>query len=321
MIYVTNVLNSLLLRNDNMKKKELIAILKYWLRPKTLLFKDFEKYVLDGEPILNENTGLYGDNPRRRIFIDRNSDILFVAHIDTVKEPKLKKEVGNRIWASGLDDRLGCGVAERLSEYYGTDLLICDYEESAATSGAYHALKKYNWIAEFDRGGGDAVTYDLDSDEWLKALKKHFNIGFGTFSDLCFMETNACCVNVGIGYQLDHSDDSYMDLNVLNSQLENFNRFYYENNELPYEQDKSYERQSYRSYMYDPHSDLGYYRDYLEDDNDDRYRECEFCGDFGAKQVYQYAICNQCFEMIVNNWMVFDYKNYQESCSEKRINK
>ncbi|HDY67366.1 MAG TPA: hypothetical protein ENH85_06230 [Candidatus Scalindua sp.] len=171
-----------------MKKTKILDLLRYWLQPRSTILKDFRD-------------NLIGEGKTRRIFIDRGSDVLFMAHIDTNCAPELKKHAGNRLWAAGLDDRLGCALASHLAECWGVDLLLCDFEEEAKSSGQYHELKDYNWIAEFDRNGGDVVTYDLDNDEFLENLNRYFKVGWGTFSDLCMLNTTACCVNIGIGYK------------------------------------------------------------------------------------------------------------------------
>jgi hypothetical protein len=274
-----------------MKKTEVLSLLSYWLKNKAAIFYDYKEYIL-------------GEGKERRIFIDRGSDILFVAHIDTVCTPRLKKHQGNRIWAAGLDDRLGCGLAYVLSAKYKTDLLICDFEEAAASSGQYHNLKDYNWIAEFDRNGGDVVTYDLDNDEFLAQLNKYFEIGWGTFSDLCLLNTSACCVNIGIGYQHDHSEDSYVDLAVLNNQLHKFQRFYDACNLMKFEQDP--EKMKYNHWGYEHIYGNSFY------DNDiyDNYRECDYCGNIGSEEVWGTRICQQCFETLEANYL---YSNHRDS--------
>lgn len=198
-----------------------ITKMKYWLRKTDKLFADFRGFVLDGK-----------DKERRRIFIDRGADVLFVAHIDTVQKPKFirvrktKSKKIKRVYAWGLDDRLGCMVASDLSKELGADLLICDLEERMGSTGMYHNLKDYNWIVEFDRAGNDVVTYGLDSLEFYMALEDYWNVGFGSFTDLCMLNTSACCMNVGIGYEFAHSKDSYVNMKVLDAQIAQFREFY-----------------------------------------------------------------------------------------------
>ncbi len=277
-----------------MKKIKLLSMLNYWLKYKELLFTDHKEFIV-------------GDGEKRRIFIDRGSDILFVAHIDTVQTPVLKKHHKSRIWAAGLDDRLGCGLASELSRFMDVDLLICDLEESAKSSGQYHDLKDYNWIAEFDRSGDDVVTYDMDDDDFLTALHKHFTLGWGTFSDLCLLNTKSCCVNIGIGYHHAHSEDSYVDINQLNIQLDRFRKFFYEFKDTKFTQDEDKMRNNlYLNSQYYG-STPGYRRDDWSNQRDvydtSEFRECEYCGHLGAEDVFNYKICESCFEEMSNAYL------------------
>lgn len=289
-----------------MKKSKVVDLLKYWLSPKATLFKAHKEFLLDSEPQVIVKNGFeqFIDNPARRIFIDRGSKVLFVAHIDTVQTPQFKKEKSNRIWASGLDDRLGCMLTSELSRILNTDLLICDYEESAATSGSHHDLKDYNWIAEFDRNGGDVVTYDLECDEFVSALEKYFNLGWGSFSDICSLRTTACCVNVGIGYKHDHSEDSYVDLEVMNNMIEKFRRFYYEFKDTAFVQDPD------RMY-----GNNRYYQDYFNRDmyGANNYSQCDYCGNIGAEEIHGARICQECFETMTSNYVYADFEEYREA--------
>jgi len=257
-----------------MKKKKLITHLRYWLQPRDILIQNALK--------AGDLLGTYLD---RRIFVDRDSDILLMAHIDTIQTPQLKKHYGNKIWAAGLDDRLGCTLASILSAELKTDLLICDFEEEAKSTGQYHELKDYNWIAEFDRNGGDVVTYDLDNAEFLEALKEQFKIGWGTFSDLCTLNTQSCCVNIGIGYKYDHSIDSYVDLTIMNSQISKFRKFFHK-----------YKNQKF---VQDGNKTIYFYNNFWEQ----YYEECDFCGNIGAKDVFGVRICESCFDSMSTDYL------------------
>ena len=253
--------------------------LQYWLKSTAKLFKDFKSLVLDGN-----------DPKKRRIFIDRGSDVLFVAHIDTVQKPKYirqrKTKTGKqkRIYAQGLDDRLGCMIAYELSKEFNIDLLICDNEEQGKSTGQYHKLKDYNWIAEFDRAGKDVVTYDLDSAKFKSALSDYWEIGFGSFSDVCQLKTNVCCVNIGIGYEFAHSKDSYVCIKTLNKQIEKFKQFYAANKDIVYIQECI------------PIKDV-----YIWDDSEYHFDrtigKCELCGlSNNIDYIFGHIICEDCFE-------------------------
>lgn len=268
-----------------------ISELKYWLKPKENIFADFDSFVLDKD-----------DPNKRRIFIDRGSLILFVAHVDTVQKPKYIRESKTksgklkRIYAQGLDDRLGCMIAYQLSNELHTDLLICDNEEKCRSTGQFHELKDYNWIAEFDREGKDVVTYDLDCDEFRKVLSKHWKVGFGSFSDILKLQTQACCMNVGIGHKFSHSKDSYADIKTMHEQIAKFKRFYNEYKDVKFVRDYSTE------YGYERYSDQ-YYAD--------KWGTCELCGAIeNVTTVYTYTICESCFEALISQYL---YSGYNEN--------
>lgn len=265
--------------------KNLINKLKYWLKPKNELFEDFQSFMLDRTK-----------NPQHRIFIDRDSDVLFVSHIDTVKKPKFIRKTKRRIYASGLDNRLGCLIAYELSKELKADLLICDHEEMARSSGQFHELKEYNWIVEFDRAGDDVVTYDLDCKDFRRALSDYWKIGFGCFSDVCQLNTNVCCMNVGIGYEFAHSVDSYVCKKTMNRQIEKFKQFYQEHKDTQYKQDKQ-----------DDKFDVF---DYWNVDHKQYAGECELCGIMAnVDYIFGHIICKDCFDDMYNQYCFNVWRN------------
>jgi hypothetical protein len=151
--------------------------------------------------------------------------------------PVIYGKIADRIYAAGLDDRLGCHIAYTLSEKLNADLLLTDNEETGKSTAQYHTCKNYNWIAEFDRCGTDAVTYELDNKKFLNQLKKHFKIGIGSFSDIAFLNTDACCVNIGIGFYDAHSQYSFFEPKIFQSQIVKFMKFYNENKNKKFRQD------------------------------------------------------------------------------------
>lgn len=270
--------------------------LKYWLKPKEQIFADFDSFTLDSN-----------DPNKRRIFMDRGSLILFVAHIDTVQKPKFvrqrktKSKKLKRVYAQGLDDRLGCMIAYQLSNELNADLLICDNEESCRSTGQFHELKDYNWIAEFDREREGVVTYDLDCDKFRKLLSEYWEVGFGSYSDVINLRTQACCMNVGIGHHFSHSKDSYVDVKVFYRQIANFKSFYKKYKDVKFTRDYKppYDFESYSQQ---------YYRD--------KYGCCELCGiTANLEIVFTYTVCQDCFEA-----MIFQYL-YAESYGDQRTGK
>ena len=266
-------------------------IMTYWLTPINRIFRDFKDNTLD-----------YDNRLKRRIFIDNNSDVLLVAHLDTVLKPRFLRHKKNKIYASGLDDRLGCMVAYRLAAQLKADLLLTDLEESAKTTAKHHDCKKYNWIAEFDRMGDDVVTYDCDNVEFRDVLKEQWKIGFGSYSDISSLVTKACCVNVGIGYKNAHDKNSSVCLNTLSRQIDKFIAFFELHKNTSFERDETI-RQRYGVIGYTGNYYAGnrYCSDNLIDED---INDCEMCGSVFTEKVYGHFICEACFEtMFKELWL------------------
>jgi hypothetical protein len=261
----------------------MIDKLKYWLKPKEQIFKDCESIVED-----------FYDGEKHRIFIDRNSSVLFVAHLDTVCTPRFVKRKNEKLWAAGLDDRLGCLIACELGHKYGVDVLLTDHEESGKSTAKYHNCTDYNFIVEFDRSGDDVVTYGLDSKKFIDAIEEFFKIGSGSFSDVCFMETDVCCMNIGIGYHLAHMENSYVNISEMNKQLNKFREFFYKYKDTVFEQDYDYqETQSsvWYNYYNTKHVTQSLYNNGIND--------CDFCYGPNAEQIHNYFVCESCFEEMI----------------------
>jgi hypothetical protein len=171
-----------------------------------------------------------GEGTNRRLFFDNKSDVLIVCHADTVQKPRyhgmLDFGYEKRIYASGLDDRLGLMIAFQMKNKF--DILVCDLEESAESTAQYHNLKGYNWIVELDRAGTDYVHYNLASDEFLNDIENTIDIeyGYGSFSDISFMKTDICRFNLGTGYYDAHNIESYCIVQEVELTIERLNTLY-----------------------------------------------------------------------------------------------
>lgn len=263
--------------------------LRSWFIPSDRIFDCFRKHTLD-----------YEDKQRHRIFIDRGSKILFVAHIDSVQYPQYYGKKRNRIYARGVDDKVGCWLAYVSSKKFNTDLLLCNNEESCDSTAQYHICKDYNWIAEFDRAGEDVVLYSCGSADFRKALQDFFKIGIGSFSDISFLKTTACCVNIGIGYEHPHRKNSYVDLRVLERQIAKFEKFYRKYKDIAFERDDK-AMFTYRDWW---DEDWGgeqcqYPQPLVQSDE-----KCELCGILGT-MIYGHALCNHCFDDMYYTYMQF----------------
>ncbi|MCK9369379.1 hypothetical protein M0R04_05535 [Candidatus Dojkabacteria bacterium] len=173
-------------------------------------------------------------------FMNNNSNILGVAHLDTVQQSCHFAVVnsGKRklIFCPKLDDRIGVYTLLYLLPKLGVNIDILfsnDEERGASTASRFKTDKKYNWMVEFDRRGDDAVTYRYRFDD---VVEKHFIIGVGSYSDISSMSHLGCMgFNVGVGYSDEHSINAYMDVEMYINQIAYFLLFYQSNKDTFYE--------------------------------------------------------------------------------------
>lgn len=165
-------------------------------------------------------------------FKDNGSNILAVAHMDSVCDPLafLNVDVGDETWvfSSVLDDRAGVYIITHLLPKLGINvdvLLTVDEEIGDSTASEFFTDKKYMWGVEFDRGGDDVVLYDFDNISWATRIKEvGFKVGHGTFSDISSLEEIGCSfMNVGVGSYNGHSKRAYM---IVNEMVENLAKFF-----------------------------------------------------------------------------------------------
>ena len=273
--------------------ENLIKNLKDWYVPTK---KIIERYP---EQLITETDY----RQRHRLFFDNNGKVLFVAHLDTVIEPKIMGLSKKRLYATGLDDRLGCMLAYTLGQKYQADILLTDDEESFQSTAQYHKCKDYNWIVEFDRRGNDVVTYGNNSPALLDALEKFWKIGVGSYSDICDLVTPICSFNLGIGYHLAHEQKSYVKLQQLREQIEKFGLFF-----------DAYHDRQYLIADYDPADQVKYVDDPWRDDENlwsglkDKYAVgyCSMCDSSAnpVQHIYGYYLCRSCFSN-----MIYEYEN------------
>jgi hypothetical protein len=165
-------------------------------------------------------------------FGDRGSDILFVAHLDTVVHPKQRRCAfvdtagGPVVYSGALDDRLGAYIGLELLPSLGIqhDILLTVGEESGQSTAEFfdpkrHHDRDYNWMIEFDRGGTDVVMYQYEDPETVELVSDcGARVEGGIFSDISYLEhLEIKGFNWGVGYQDYHGprshaylDDTYM---------------------------------------------------------------------------------------------------------------
>lgn len=234
---------------------------------------------------------------------DNNSKILAVAHLDTViKSHECKTITLNEdkiTFSPMLDDRLGVyTILDMLPGLnINMDILLTDGEESGkSTAGWFENDKSYNWIAEFDRKGDDAVIYYYS---WGKTISKYFKLGHGSYSDIAELDGLGCqAVNVGIGYHNEHTNMCYMVDNEYLSQITRFIKFYHAEGNTHYRYDiPSYPQ--YANYSWSKTWEWGE----SEVEDDDVY-QCPYCLDVFYKSQTLEGLnklhCPQCGLAIKN---------------------
>lgn len=152
--------------------------------------------------------------------IDNGANILGVAHLDIVlTEPPRYNRKKKIMTCPQLDDRLGVWTLLSLLPELGCapfDVLLTEGEELGRSTAHYYTpQKEYNWIFAFDRAGTDVVMYDYEDYHCAELLDRHnFELGVGTFSDICFMEhLGIKGFNFGVGYHGQHTSKCFADLN------------------------------------------------------------------------------------------------------------
>ncbi len=169
-------------------------------------------------------------------FHDAGSDVLFVAHVDSVQSSRVFMETEMKdgtqcISSPVLDDRLGVYTLLCLLPALGIHadiLLTTDEECGGSTSKCFPKNKQYNWMMEPDRMGVDAVHYQYTDSEWKSAIAgAGWHVERGSYSDIASLGHLGCCgVNIGVAYERYHALDAYMVIKPYIHSIAKFLRFY-----------------------------------------------------------------------------------------------
>lgn len=181
---------------------------------------------------------------------DNGSDILAVAHLDTVSGADARTcnfvntADGPVVYSRALDDRLGAYIILDLLPRLGIefDILLTVGEETGQSTALFFDPPKgkdYNWLIEFDRGGTDVVTYQYEDDHTSNlVVASGAKMGDGIFSDISYMDhLEVKAFNWGVGYQDYHSARSHAFLNDTVDMVARFMEFHTVNADvyLPHE--------------------------------------------------------------------------------------
>lgn len=184
-----------------------------------------------GGEIVDEKASYIVVDPSQYAFLDQGSNILAVAHLDTVQQD-LSWACGSisgkrAIVCSKLDNRLGAyTILHQLPKMgVNVDILLTEDEEVCQSTASFFTTeKKYNWIVSFDRAGTDFVSYSYYWDIPIKWFGKE---GIGSYSDIADLQDLGCKgINVGNGTHSPHSETAYVIEQEYFSQLKKFIEMY-----------------------------------------------------------------------------------------------
>lgn len=183
-------------------------------------------------------------------FADNGSDVLAVAHLDSVQMDRLcqitNTAAGLLATSGALDDRLGVYVILEMLPKLGIVcdwLLTTDEEICSSTAEDFFPEKSWNWMISFDRGGTDVVMYNYETKELCGLVEDAgAQVGKGSFSDICQLEHLGCAgFNWGVGYQDYHGARAHAWLEDTFRMVARFVKFYRANADTKFE----YEFRSY----------------------------------------------------------------------------
>lgn len=182
---------------------------------------------------------LGADPDRFYWYQDNGSDILAVAHLDTVQNDRtcqvIDTAAGPLAVSGALDDRLGAYVILELLPTLGVtcDILLTTDEECAQSTARefaedFQGGKQYNWIIQFDRGGTDVVMYQYETPTYAELVEASGAVvGMGSYSDIAELDDLGCAAfNWGVGYQDYHSPKSHAWLSDTFRSVARFLRFH-----------------------------------------------------------------------------------------------
>lgn len=255
---------------------------------------------------------------------DNGSDILAVAHLDTVVDHKdrlcnfIETAGGPVVYSGALDDRLGAYIILELLPALGIrhDILLTVGEESGMSTAQFfepsdHHDRDYNWVIEFDRGGSDVVLYEYEDEEMVGLVRDcGARVGVGAFSDISYMEhLGIKAFNWGVGYQDYHSVRGHAHLDDTVEMVAHYLRFYAANGGIRFEHEERSRWWGVRSRTYSDTRCDNCWQDAVDPDTD----WCTECG-----------ICNTCWVDALNEececrWAVADRAEREAEEADEQI--
>ena len=237
---------------------------------------------------------LSSDPLTRHIHIDRGSNILGVAHIDSVQKYHGTKITRDKIYSSTVDDRIGVYMMLYGLPALGIhcDVLLTDHEEvGGSTAQFYYPERAYKWMFQFDRADADVVCYQYETPKIKGALQEcGFKVSDGIFSDISCMEFMGICgFNVGCGMHDYHEKNAYVEINELVYQASLFRYFWTFYGGTRFDWDPT-----------EIEDNDWFWMDDMPADDDLSHQMCEFCGawDYMSKlhELSDSLLCDGCLD-------------------------
>ena len=166
--------------------------------------------------------------------------VMLVAHLDTVHKDTVEticySPDGNIVMSPqgiGGDDRAGVYMILRISKKHRCHVLFCEDEEIGrlgARKFAESVIKpEINYIVELDRrGSNDAVFYDCDNSKFSEFFTRfRFKKEKRNASDIFIIaaDLGVAAVNISAGFYNAHRKQEYVDLSVMEKNIECVSRF------------------------------------------------------------------------------------------------
>ena len=190
------------------------------------------------EYLLKEYPFVYKDDKRNYIFVQGQSSVCLVAHLDTVlKVPpqkfyksRLHKKVIVGVYGLGADDRAGVYAIMSLIDSGLRPSVIFTTGEEEGGVGAFELIQKYptcplktSCLIELDRcGKNDSVYYNSANKEFEQFINSFgFRTKTGIFSDISILAPawDIAAVNLSVGYFDEHThreklNQDFLDLTI-----------------------------------------------------------------------------------------------------------
>lgn len=169
------------------------------------------------------------------IYAKGSLPVLLVAHLDTVHKEPVKTvcysadgSIAMSPEGIGGDDRAGVYMILQIIKKHRCHVLFCEDEEIGGIGAHKFAgsdiKPEVNYIVELDRrGSDDAVFYDCDNPEFTKFVTDFgFKQELGSFSDISVIAPalKVAAVNISAGYYYEHSRHEYVNLRVMEKNVE-----------------------------------------------------------------------------------------------------